>query len=472
MSRRGAAARGHPSLRRTLLAWLIVPLLVLVPLAAAMVYGLAVRPALDGLDRALTGTAVALTGLIEQRDGRPVLPISDQTARALRADLVDEVAFAVADERGRLLGGDAALLPLAPSVPAGQWRFFDAELRGHGWRVAAYGAACGAPPRVCPVIVAESLGKRRGAERAVAVAALGAALLIALSLALLALLAVQRGLRPLREAAQEIEQRSLQRLGPIDVAALPSEVASFGVAINDLFTRLREAAAAQRSFVADASHQLRTPLATLLSESARALAQPHPPALRPTLERLHAAAGRGARLAQQLLTLARAEEEALGTAVPQDVVELAELAAGCADDWLRPSLAAGQDLGFDLQPVRVPGNALLLRELIGNLIHNAIQHAGPGARVTVHVRAAGALAVIEVEDDGHGLPEDELARVWDRFHRGQGAGGLGSGLGLAIVRDIARLHGGQARMQRGAGGKGVVVTVELPAANLSPTCPT
>ncbi len=464
------APRG--SLRRTLLAWLLLPLLVLVPLAAALVYGLALRPALDNLDRALTDTAAALQGILVVREGRAVLPLSAQTERALRTGLVDEVSFAVGDERGMLLGGDAELFAQRPSLQPGQWRFFDATLHRKAMRATAFGAPCG--QALCPILVAESLGKRRAAEHAVAAAALGAGLLLAVPLVLLALLAVQRGLKPLQQASREIERRTLQRLEPIELSTMPREVASFGVALNDLFERLRIAAQAQRAFVDDASHQLRTPLATLLSDSAQALAQPHPEALKPTLERLHAAAERGARLAQQLLTLSRAEGAVRGAGVPHQAVDLAALVGEAANEWLRPSLAAGQDLGFDLASARVTGNPLLLHELVGNLVHNAMQHAGPGAHVTVRTRSAEGRAWLEVEDDGAGLPDEDLPRVWDRFRRGRGAQGHGTGLGLAIVRDIALAHDGQATLRQGAGGRGLVVTVSLPlvAPELSPVRPT
>jgi two-component system sensor histidine kinase TctE len=457
--------RPRSSLRRTLLAWLILPLLLLVPLSAAVLYRLAVRPALDGLDRALTDTAVALTGILEVHDGVATLPLSEQTMHALHADLVDEVAFAVGDARGdHLLGGDAALLALKPATMArGQWHFFDATLRGRAMRVAAFGAACGVPGAVCPILVAESLLKRQEAERSIGIASLAAALLLAASLAVLALLAVRRGLRPLLRAAALMESRSLQRLEPLPLSSVPREVAPFVLALNDLFARLQVAASAQRAFVEDAAHQLRTPLATLRVESSQALARPHPPELRPTLERLQAAAERGAHLAQQLLTLARAEGATLGADALHQRVDLAALASAAADDWLHPSLAAGQDLGFDLQPAAVHGDALLLREMLGNLVHNAILHAGPGAHVTVRTRSADGQAVLEVEDDGQGIPAAELDAVWQRFHRGSGATGLGSGLGLAIVRDIARLHHGEARLQPGPGGRGIVARVSLPA---------
>lgn len=223
MSTDRPAAGAAGSLRRTLLAWLILPLVVLVPLSAAVVYGLAVRPALDGLDRALTDTAVALAGMLQTDGGAVTLPLSAQTLRALRADLVDEVALAVGNPQGQRLAGDADLLALRPPVAAGQWLFFDATLRGQRMRLAAHGAACGAPGGVCAILVAESLGKRRAAERAVALAALAAAVLLAGSLAALALLAVRLGLRPLQRASTEMASRSLQRLEPIPLHTVPRE---------------------------------------------------------------------------------------------------------------------------------------------------------------------------------------------------------------------------------------------------------
>lgn len=459
----GASGRGPNSLARDLLVWLLVPLVALVPLTAAVLYTLALRPALDGLDRALTDTAVALAQIIEEREGRTTLPLSEQTARALRADLLDETFFAVGDSRRRLLGGTPDLLALAPPLERGQWRFFESVLGGMPVRVAAHGAPCGpSGAGVCPVMVAETLRKRDAAERAVLLAALVGASVLALSMVALAMMAVNRGMRPLRRAAADVATRSPDRLEPIDERAVPREVVAFVSALNDLFSRLREAAAAQRAFIADAAHQLRTPLTVLRIEASQALALPHAESLRPTLERLHAAAERGARLAQQLLVLARAEGAALDPSWRMEHIDLARLAAQAADQWLQPSLDAGQDLGFDLEPAWVDGDSLLLEELLGNLIHNAINHAGPGARITIRSRARDGHAQLCVEDDGKGLPAEEMATAWQRFRRGRGAVGTGSGLGLAIVADIAQLHGARAMLSANEGGRGLRVCVDFP----------
>lgn len=461
-----APDRGQNSLARDLLVWLLVPLVVLVPLTAALLHTLALRPALDGLDRALTDTAVALAQIVEEKDGRTTLPLSEQTARALRADLLDETFFAVGDGQGRLLGGTPDLLALAPSLVRGQWRFFESALGGKPVRVAAHGAPCGpSGAGVCAVMVAETLGKRGAAERAVLLAALVGASVLALAMVALAMMAVNRGMRPLRRAAADVATRSPDRLEPIDERTVPREVVAFVSALNGLFARLREAAAAQRAFIADAAHQLRTPLAVLRIEASQALTLPHAESLQPTLERLHAAAERGARLAQQLLVLARAEGAALDPSRRMERLDLARLAAGAADRWLQPSLDAGQDLGFDLEPAWLDGDSLLLEELLGNLIHNAIEHAGPGARITVRSRAGEGRAQLCVEDDGRGIPAEDAASLWQRFRRGQGAVGTGSGLGLAIVADIAQLHGARSTLTAGEGGRGVRVCIDFPAAD-------
>ncbi len=452
-----AAGRGAPSLRRTLLAWLLLPLLVLVPVAAGVVFFLALEPALDSLDRALTDTAVALSRILRVEEGVPSLPLREQTADALVADAVDLVVFAVGDGQGGTLGGAAALLGLARPVAAGQWVFFDGPWQGHAMRMVTYGAPCGA--RVCPVLVAESLGKRNQASRHVMLAALFAGLLLAASLGALAWVATARSLQPLRLASQALAQRSLNALAPLPTDQLPREVAFLGTAINDLLVRLGMAAASQRSFLDDASHQLRTPLAVVLSESAQALETPHPEALHTRLLRLHAAAERGAHLAHQLLTLARAEGEGVASAAGAQGVDLARLIADAATDWVRPAMAVGQDLGFELGQAAVMGVPWQLQELVGNLLHNAERHAGPGAHVTVRTFTVNGVPTLEVEDDGPGMDAAEWPRAWDRFYRGSGAPGGGTGLGLAIVQHIARAHGGEAELLAREGGHGLRVRV-------------
>jgi len=457
-------APGSPSLKRLLAAWLLVPLLLLVPLAAALQYAVTLRAALSSLDHSLGDTALALGQLLRaEADGSFVFDLSPQTEQSLRTDRFDAIFYAVLDPAGRLLAGERALATLAPprrvgSVDATPWRFFDSDLQGTRVRVALYRQRCG--PRECEVRVAETTRKRELAERD---ALLGAALsmtLLALVVVALMFVAIERGLRPLQRVREELAQRSLDRLQPLAARDAPAEVQPLVEAINQMLERLRGASDAQRAFIADAAHQLRTPLTSLRTEAELALLEPHPASLTPTLTRLAQSSARAARLAGQLLALARADAPASD---PPARIDLREVARAAAAEWVPRGIEAGVDLGFDLAPAAVQGHALLLQELLANLLHNALQYAGAGARVTVRTSVHEGHARIEVEDNGPGIAPADRERVFRRFDRGSQPRGSGSGLGLAIVRDIAHTHGAQVQLGTGAAGRGLRVTVEFPA---------
>ena len=190
--------------------------------------------------------------------------------------------------------------------------------------------------------------------------------------------------------------------------------------------------------------------------------EPHEAAQEPLLQRLKSSVDRSARLAQQMLSMARSD-----AATPQEqlrLMDLRELAALAAEDWVPRALAAGMDLGFELQTAPVLGRSFLLRELLENLIHNSVNYAGSGARVTVRSFTQDGQSVLEVEDTGPGIPAADRERVFGRFQRGAAAPGNGSGLGLAIAQDIALSHGGSLTLNDGAHGQGLRVRLSLPLA--------
>lgn len=454
----GSDARVNTSLRRTLLAWLLVPLMLVAAAGAGLQYWLAVQPAQEALDRALADATLAVGNLLRAEQGRVSFVLTPESEWLLRADRLDTVYYAVLGPGGDLVAGDAALARLQVPAGAGSPVLADALLAGDPVRAAALRLECG--PATCEVRMAETLNKRQHIERdAVAAAAFTLALIAAASAIAIAL-AVRRGLRPLAAVQHDIGRRSLDDLSALDSQHAPSEVKPLLEAINQLFTRLRDAATAQRAFIADAAHQLRTPLANLRTETELAVLEPHPPELDATLQRLAAAAARSSRLAEQLLALARAERTAqAGAALEQ--VDLRQLAADSAQEWVPRALAVEIDLGFELQPAQLQGKGYLLREMLANLVHNALQYAGAGARVTVRTAQEGESAVLEVEDNGPGIPQGERDRVFERFVRGAHAPGAGSGLGLAIVRDIAQLHRAQVRLLDGAEGRGLKVKVQF-----------
>jgi two-component system sensor histidine kinase TctE len=265
-------------------------------------------------------------------------------------------------------------------------------------------------------------------------------------------------LRPLAVLRRELSERSPADLRPVRVAA-PREVESVVGGINELLGRLEQALGAQRNFVADAAHQLRTPIAALRAQIDAAVAEaPGTPA--PALAGVMAAALRLSRLVDQMLALARAGPDA---SLVTDRVALADLAEAAADVWLPKAIARNVDLGFELEPAVVNGNALLLEELLANLLDNALRHVPDAGSVTVACGQEGGNAWLSVEDSGPGIPAGERERVFERFYQPPGTGG-GNGLGLAIVREIARQHGGSVSAARSPRLGGALLCATFPAA--------
>lgn len=445
------------SVKRTLFAWLLLPLLIIVPAGAALQYWFSARPAIAAFDHALGDTALALANLVRAENGRLVFELTAETERSLRTDQTDVIYYALVDPGGHLFAGDRELMSIGTSQAAGELAYFDATIGSHPVRVAVRGVACGSG--ACQVRVAETMLKR---ERMLAGAAKGAAatmFLLVITLGVAIALGVTRSLRPLDEVGTEIAQRSLEDLRPLTVAA-PEEIAPLIAALDRLFERLRHATQAQQAFIADAAHQLRTPLTSLKTEIELALLEPHTPDVHATLRRLHAQATRGARLAGQLLAMARSDPGAQTT--EPEKLELKEVASAAADEWVPHAVAAGIDLGFSLAPAAVRGRRFLLREMLGNLVHNALEYAGRGSEVTVRSYTERGTPVLEVEDNGPGIGVDDRDRVFERFYRARPAGGSGSGLGLAIVREIADGHGARVELLDPPNGSGLLVRVRFP----------
>ena len=454
----------RPSIRRSLVMWLVLPLALLVPATAFVFYRLALAPALDSLDHALDGTALALEKLVRLDDGVLSLSMSRELDDALRADRYDEVHWVALGPDGRVLGGDRELATIGGPPSAVDWRFFDAIYNRQPVRVALHSWSCvpAAADRIaglCEARVSETLNKRQGVAQQVLAAAASAMLVEALVLAVMGWIAIVRSLKPVESLSKDIEQRSPEHLGPVDRPDIPREVAPLVTALNDLFARVVTASNAEKAFIADAAHQLRTPLTGLRTETELALLEEHPPQLEGLLRRLHIATTRAARLANQLLSQARAEHERHNSAIER--FDLKQIATEAAEEWVARSMDAGVDLGFELETARLDGHGFLLREMLANLLDNAINYAGHGARVTIRTRTstvAPICAILEVEDNGPGIPEEDRERAFERFQRGN-AGGTGSGLGLSIVRDIAGHHNALAELLDGPGGVGLKVRV-------------
>lgn len=272
---------------------------------------------------------------------------------------------------------------------------------------------------------------------------------------------VRSGLRSVQDLSQEIRQRSIDDMQPMAVQGLPAEIATLVTHINDLLLRLDASLAAQRRFIGHAAHQLRTPLSGLRLESELMLARPLPEDVRARAERIKAVSDRMIRLGQQLLVLARADPNAR----PQDGfvrLDLCEWVRASGAEWI-PRVHAAQmemDLFAPEDPVWVDGDPLLLDELLGNLIDNALRYGGPQACIRLTVSENPP--TLAIEDDGPGIAPGDQERVFEAFYRSPLTRSEGSGLGLAIVREIAHAHGAWWRLSSRPAFAGTRITVVFP----------
>jgi two-component system sensor histidine kinase TctE len=286
-------------------------------------------------------------------------------------------------------------------------------------------------------------------------------LLIAVTLVLV-YVGVRSGLSPLQRIREEIVARSPRDLRPLEDSYAPTEVRPLLDAINRLLRVLREAAAAQDRFLANAAHQLRTPLAGLQAQLDLIAREPLSKDGLARLTHARDATRRTAHLAHQLLSLARADPLSSLSKEFREI-DLQALAEESASAHLDEAIAKEQDLGFELQPAAVRGVDWLAREMLANLIENAIKYCPRGAHITVRCGTRSGQPFLEVEDNGPGIPQSERAKVRERFYRMPGTQGAGTGLGLAIVNEIATLHGAQLEIGAGSSGSGTRVAVVFPA---------
>jgi two-component system OmpR family sensor kinase/two-component system sensor histidine kinase QseC len=343
-------------------------------------------------------------------------------------------------------------LPMINQVVLG---YTNLSLRGEGWR--AYGLQTGQGV----IQIAQPLRVREGLARAAALrVVIPLILLLPVMIAFVAWI-VGHGLSPVRHVTAEVQRRDEHSLSPLSQANLPREIAPLVYELNRLLARLQKSFSAQRAFIADAAHELRSPLTALRLQLQLLDRAPDTSARDEARERLGAAVARSIHLVEQLLTLARSDPGE--PAVPFQPVALGDIAAAAAADSGALAQARGIDLKLDAEPhSEVQGDADALRTLARNLIDNAVRYTPVGGSVRVYCRRAPGGATLEVIDSGPGIAAADRERVFDRFYRQPTAAVGGSGLGLAIVKAIADRHGARIALGDSPGG-GLKVTLYFPA---------
>ena len=451
----GLFQREQRSLFGEILDWMLTPLLLLWPLSLALTWFVAQGIASKPFDRALEFNLQALTQFVVTKDDKVSFNLTPQARDLLKADDSDLVYYQLRDLRQGVISGEADFPPPPDTdVPAaGKVLLRDDEVRGDEVRVAyTWLERHHNPSELVLMQVAETRGKRSTLATEIIKGVMVPQFVILPLAVLLVWLALVRGIRPLSDLEQKIRARKPDDLSPIEETSIPQEVAPLVSSINDLLTRLKTSLTTQKRFLADAAHQLKTPLAGLRMQAELAQRESNPQEIHSSLQQIARSSTRATHTVNQLLALARAETT--GRTLPTAQIDLAQLVTGVVRDSVPRALEHGIDLGYE-GPDEMPdiclmdGNPTLLQEMSRNLVDNAINYSGRGGVVTARVlfdRFSG-VQILQVEDNGPGIPENERELVLQPFYRALGTNVDGSGLGLAIVHEIAQQHGAVVMME-------------------------
>lgn len=464
--------RKPQSLYARLMLFLGLPLLLLWGLSAFNSYVSALQAATQAYDRTLLSSARTVSERLEVRGGKLVVDVPWVVLDSFELNMNDRLYYKVLDPAGEVISGYDGLPSMPPSTsrtslyPALAW-FYHSSFRGEAIRVARLLQPVneGGVSGMAEIYVAETLQSRRWLAGQLLFSSLATQGMLVLLTLVLAGWLLRRVLRPMRQLSEIMVRREPGLLTPLPELLPWSETRLLIVAFNRYLARLRELIARQERFSADASHQLKTPLAILKTQAAVALASPDPQAWRESLRAMSVTLDNTSLLTERLLQLAavKGREQGERKLMPVNVLEVVQ--QSCFSR-LAQARSKAIDLGYEgLQaPVSVMGDAVLLGELCANLLDNALKYTPQGGTVTVSLRRDGGVIVLDVEDSGPGIETARVSQALQPFQRLDNAGDVaGAGIGLALVNDIARLHRTRPQFGRSSALCGLRVRVRLAA---------
>lgn len=456
------------TLRRQLLLWLTIPLSIIWRLSTAVDYNVALKAANSAYDQTLLNKLNVLIKQIDVQDGHLVVKLPPEALAFLRSSDQDTVYYQVREGESDLISGYIDLpIPgnLTETPSYHDATFQDKNIRTISLRTLIKG-------HYTLVQIARTTQRRRDTIAEMLISMAIPQLLLILIAMLTVWYAIGRSLSPLLQIQNEISNRAFLDLHPVSQENVPLEIQPLIHGFNDLIARLGHLLTAQQRFVADAAHQLRTPLAGLKTQAELALRLKDPAEIQHSLQQIHTAANQANHLVQQLLVLARAEPDAQHK---DQMLEfsLTALSKKITMNWISHALSKRIDLGFEGQETQdiIFGNPLLIGELLNNLIDNALRYTKQFGTVTVRTISTPTLIVLEVEDNGTGIPPEAQQFVFNRFFRILGSDQEGCGLGLAIVREIAHRHDTEVELLSGKDNTGTRMRIafhrKLTTPNLS-----
>lgn len=459
----------HPLLRHQLLRWLLVPLSLLLTADAFFSYWMALGFSQRAYDRSLVELAREVSVHLLANGREPKLELPDAALKVLFTDPSDTLYYAITASDGRLVAGRQIPAPPAATGNPAPEVLYDGEMEDAPVRIVEKRIAKEAGSQLEVTLrVAETKNKRNDLAREILLSVIVPQIVLILLASAIVWVGVVRGLSPLQRLQQAISTRSLRDRSAVVLSGVPREVKPLMDAINALLERLDSILTMQNRFIADAAHQLKTPVAAVQAQLELAMRDEDPARIRESLAKVEAGLERLSHVVSQLLALARNQPEALRNLNFAEV-DLNALAFERASEWVHAALKKNIDLGFEGAgaAVWVRGDAGRLRELLDNLLDNAVRYTGEGGRVTVRVVEIPQ-PTVSISDDGPCIPAQEQTLIFERFHRRLGTSTEGSGLGLAIAQEIAQIHGGDISLYEDLDGVGNTFSLSLPAYTETP----
>lgn len=461
-----------PSLRVRLLLWLLVPLGALASLNSWFAYREARNTATRVQDQLLLGSARIIAQQIQYDDGVLEVAIPPAALELFQSSDQDRVYYRIASPKGVLLSGYAELPPPPGVIRPEEFLHFSSQVRDQPVRVVAYAQPVFAAPEQGPVVieVAQTYQAHKRLVKQIWTTSLRQESWMLGLVAILAWISLRGGLKDIVRLGDRVRDRHPGSLEPLDPGPVPQELEPLVGAINGYIQRLDTQLAVRSRFIANASHQLRTPFAVLQTQVNFGLRSAGEAPKEEALRAISQGVRHGTRLVNQLLSLSKAEA---GVQHPRPLmaVDLVDLVQRVLEEQAALAQSKDIDLGLDLQTPRVNllASSSMLHELLANLVDNALRYTPRRGRVTVSVRQGKEGTLLCVEDDGPGIPAEDRARVFERFCRLHDDDIPGCGLGLAIVQELAQALGAQVRLSGPERGTGLVATVLFPGAPSSPT---
>lgn len=439
------------------LLYTLFPTLTLLMLAGSYVdYQATVATVNSAFDKQMTKEAIAIASCVTTQDAKLKFVPTSSLEEMLRSGGVSTKLFSIIDDSGKPVAGDNKLPSLAYPVKTEHIRFGETVIGQDNYRIIFLRQA---QPATFVVILAHSLADRGEMRSAMITSSLLVDFVELNIVLLVAWLGVRIALRPINMMQKQIEQQSSLQLQQFDDTKIPVEIRPFVVTFNHLVELLDDAAMRQRQFLANAAHQLRTPLTGLQAQLQLLIGKPTAQPLQEELAVILKAFNRLTHSTNQLLMLARAEESLVSISNRFQKLDIKILIQQTVELFLNRADLTQIDLGMEAQSTEILGDINLLEDLLNNLVDNALKYTPLGGQVTVRCGTREGTPFLEVEDTGPGIPESARNKVRERFYRQPDVTGPGSGLGLAIVDDICRVHRARMIFDEGTNHQGALVTV-------------